>query len=200
MNAIPGRSCLVTDLDDLYVAPPMSRAQRRQPVVTTGSADPGDDAVRHARAAAHTPAEYCSVCGHILPTGFARRSKSGKVFCLTCAARAVAEYYRRHPEARPARIACDRTGTAYMAERERYEVRYHAGHARWQIADTQTHHWLAKTSTTEAEARATAQAMNDAWRAQLEHEREFFGSRAVPSTAPWHTSRVGERSYGIDPA
>jgi hypothetical protein len=165
--------------------------------------DPGDDAARAAAAATMgRRAETCTVCGVALGDSFSRRAKSGKTFCRICADLTVAAYYRRHPEARPApdRIARERTGTAYIAERERYEVRYHAGHGHWQISDTQARRWTSLTSDTEATAQAAAQAMNDAWRAQLAHERDVLGSRALPSTAPLDTRRVGEATYGVDPA
>ena len=200
MRTIPGTSCLLTDVDDLFVAPPLARPRRAIPA---GPRDPGDDAARHAAAAtAGRAATLCAACGAAIGEAFTRRAKSGKAFCQPCADRAVAAYYARHPEARPTpeRIARERTGTAYMQERERYAVRYHAGHARWQISDTQVRRWTSFTSDTDAAAQAAAQAMNDAWRAQLAHERDRFGARVVPSTAPWHTRQVGYAAYGLDPA
>ena len=202
MRTIPGTSCLLTDVDDLFVAPPLDRAPRR-PRGAAGPCDPGDDAARQAAAAtAGRPALLCADCGVATGEAFARRARSGKTFCRICADRAVAAYYRRHPEARPApdRAAKERTGTAYMQERERYAVRYHAGNGRWQISDTQVRRWASYRGATEEAAREVARAMNEAWAAQLADERARFGSRAVPSTAPRHTRLVGYAAYAVDPA
>jgi len=202
MSSIPGTSCLLTDLDDLFVAAPPARTRRRTSL-STALTDPGDD---HARAASMAtvgrPATLCSSCGVPVGEGFTRRAASGKAFCLICADQAVEAYYRRHPEKRPApeRIARERTGTSYMQERERYEARHHAGNGRWQISDTQARRWTAYAGQTEEAAQAAARSMNDAWGAQLAQERERFGSHAVPSTAPMHTRLVGDATYAADPA
>lgn len=129
---------------------------------------------------------------------FTRRARSGKAFCQVCADRVVAAYRAQHPETSPTTpaLARERTGTAYLQERERYAVRYHAGHARWQVADTQARRWTSRVHTTEAVAQADADAMNTAWRDQIACERRTLGSTILPSTSPRHSWRVGERAYG----
>jgi len=69
------------------------------------------------------------------------------------------------------------TRTGYLAERERYAVRFHAGNARWQISDTQTRRWTARWHRTEGGAEAIAATMNAAWREQVAFERLGFSAR-----------------------
>jgi len=198
MSTLPGTSCLLTDLDDLYVpARPAARASRR-PHLLTGPVDPGDDAARRATYPTGKRAVICHACGTSLTEEEARRSKSGKIFCLICADDLVQTYYRTHPEARPTEppLARERTGTRYLNDGERYEVRYHARHARWQISDTQTRCWSSQRHATEDRAQAAAAAMNAAWREQIALERRAFASAITPSTSPRHTWQVGERAYG----
>jgi len=203
MSTVPGTSCLLTDVDDLTTPtrPTLGaahRPRRRAPI------DPGDDAAR-ARLAAMIGrrAETCCTCGVPLGEMFTRRAKSGKTFCRDCADRAVATYYAQHPEARHPRTpepVRERTGTAYLQERERYVVRYHAGNARWQISDTQVQRWTSHVHLTEVAATADAEAMNAAWREQIALEQRTLRSPIYPSTSPRHTWRVGERGYGREQA
>ena len=180
MSAIPGTSCLLTELDDPTVPARPARAGNHRPPWAVGASDPGDDTVRAALAATTgRAAVQCIVCGVPVSETFTRRSKSGKTFCQVCADRRVAAYYARHPdarhpEARPTTptLARERTGTAYLAQRDRYEARYHAGHARWQIADTQVRRWTSQSYTTEAAAVTAAARMNTLWREQIAHEQQ----------------------------
>jgi len=200
MSTLPGTSCLLTDPDDLIIPSPRTSGTERRPRWTATPADPGDDAAR-ARLAATIGrgGETCCTCGVPLSEMFTRRAKSGKTFCHICAEHVVAAYLARHPEARRPRQAepvRERTGTAYLQERERYQVRYHAGNARWQISDTQVQRWTSHVHPTEPEATADANAMNAAWRDQIALERRTPQSPIFPSTSPRHTWRVGERGYG----
>lgn len=172
MSTYPGTSCLLTD-DDIFVPTPRSRvthAERRGPT------DPGDDRMRAARAASvGRPLTQCADCDVPTSDAFTRRSASGKTFCILCADRLVAAYYARYPAARPTperRWSRDLTGTSYLNERERYAVRFHAGHAQWQISDTQTTSWTSARHATEAHAEAAAARMNVLWREQVAHEQE----------------------------
>ncbi len=200
MSTVPGTSCLLTDLDDLTICTRPGRAADRPPRPPMGPVDPGDDRARAAlRETVGRRATLCGVCGVPVSELGTRRSKSGKTFCHVCADRAVAAYIARHPAARPPRLAGlakERTGTAYLAERERYAVRYHGGNGRWQISDTQARRWTSQSHATEADATAAADTMNAAWRAQITHERETLSFPIVPSTSPRHTWRVGDRGYG----
>ena len=158
------------------------RATRRREPARCVPADPGPAAERAARAeATGRPATLCTACGAPTAELFTYHSTSGKTFCLPCADQAVAAYYRRHPEARTTagRTPKERTGTAYLQERERYVVRYHAGNGRWQISDTQTHRWIARSAATETGAAAIAAAMNAAWRTQVDSETYRFAAGAV---------------------
>lgn len=90
MRTISGTSCLLTDVDDLLVAPPLDRTPRRLRHAA-GTCDPGnDDARQLAAARAGRPAILCVDCGVALGEAFARRARSGKTFCDPCADRAVA--------------------------------------------------------------------------------------------------------------
>ncbi len=203
MSTLPGTSCLLTDPEDLWLPAPPASTAPREPRRTGTPTDPGDDVAR-ARLAAMTgrPAATCCTCGVLLGEMSTRHSKSGKTFCRICADRLVAAYYARHPEAGGVTptIARERTGTAYLQERERYMVRYHAGNARWQISDTQARAWTSHTHVTEADALADAERMNAAWREQIARERETLRSPIVPSTSPRHSRHVGERGYGREEA
>ncbi len=169
MSTLPGTSCLLTDVET-----PSRLTADRRPRPLAGPTDPGDDAVRARRAATTgRTAETCCTCGVLLGEAFTRRSKSGKTFCQICADRAVAAYRARHPQPRPSTARpCgrERTGTAYLRDRERYEVRYHASHARWQIADTQVRRWTSHRHLTQAAAEKAATWMNTLWREQVAHE------------------------------
>jgi len=204
MSTLPGTSCLLTDPEDLWLPAPPASTAPREPRRTGTPTDPGDDVAR-ARLAAMTgrPATTCCTCGVLLGEMSTRHSKSGKTFCRTCADQAVATYLAHHPEAgqpRHANPARERTGTAYLQERERYQLRYHAGNARWQIADTQARRWTSHVHTTESGATADADAINMAWRDHIALERRTLQSPIVPSTSPRHTWRVGERGYGREEA
>ncbi len=182
MSTLPGTSCLLTDPEDLWLPARPASTAPRQPRPTGKPLDPGDDMTR-ARLAETTGrrAETCCTCGVPLGEISTRRSKSGKAFCRVCADRLVAVYYARHPEARAAQRpgpGRERTGTAYLQERERYAVRYHAGNARWQISDTQARRWTRRWHATEAGADAMATTMNAAWREQIAFERLRFSARA----------------------
>jgi len=202
MSTLPGTSCLLTDDGWTIPARPMHGSRRR--ACATLPTDLGDDAAR-ARLAATVGrrAEMCCTCGVLLGERSTRRSKSGKTFCRDCADRAVAAYDAAHPEACPSAAPLpgrERTGTAYLQERERFVVRYHAGQARWRISDTQARAWTSPVHLTEGAATRDAEAMNAAWREQIAHERRTLRSPILPSTSPRHTWRVGERGYGREEA
>lgn len=166
MSTLPGTSCLLTD-----VRTPSRLTIDRRPRPLAAPTDPGNDAARARRAAmTGRRAETCCTCGVLLGEAFTRRAKSGKTFCQICADRAVTAYRARHPQTPPPRLARERTGTAYLRDRERYAVRYHAGHARWQIADTQVRRWTSHHHTTQAAAERAATWMNTLWREQVAHE------------------------------
>jgi hypothetical protein len=173
-------SVLLTEIEEDY-SPRTASARRRAPSWTRAMVDPGDDHARQ-RLAALTgrPVEFCCACGR--PTGdHARQAASGKTYCASCAERTVAAYDARHPEVLAARrrVGAPRewTRTGYLAERERYAVRFHAGNARWQISDTQTRRWTARWHRTEGGAEAIAATMNAAWREQVAFERLGFSAR-----------------------
>ncbi len=181
MSTVPGTSCLLTDLDDMPTYASRTRTTRQRASVSLGATDPGADVAR-ATVAAMTgrPATCCSVCATPIGDLFTRHSKSGKAFCRTCADRTVAAYLAAHPTARPPRPATrprERTGTSYLQERDRYAVRFHAGHGRWQISDTQTQRWTRCWHATEAGATAIAATMNAAWRTQIESEKLRFSAQ-----------------------
>ena len=180
MSTVPGTSCLLTDIDDVPTRANRDRTTRRRASLSL-EANPGDDAARAAMATTMgRPATCCSVCATPIGDLFTRRSKSGKVFCRICADRTVTAYLAAHPTARPLRpttVRRERTGTSYLQERDRYAVRFHAGHGRWQISDTQTQRWTRRWHTTEAGATAIAAAMNAAWRTQVESEKLRFSAQ-----------------------
>lgn len=200
MSTLPGTSCLLTDSEDLPLYQPRQRVTR--PI--TGPRDPGDDTARaaHAQVTGRLVVR-CTRCGAPLSELFTRRSKSGKTFCQPCADQTVLAYCAQHPGGRPSHAPAPRrelTGISYLKERERYEVRYHQGNARWQISDTQVQRWTSHGVQTEAEAATIAATMNASWRAQVEDEQRSCAAGIRPSTSPRHTWRVGERGYGREEA
>ena len=179
MSTVSGTSCLLADPDDLTIPARRLSDAGRRPRWITPPTDPGDDAAR-ARLAATVGrrAETCCICGVFLGEMFTRRSKSGKTFCRVCADRAVATYNAAHRTMPPASstTARERTGTAYLQERERYAVRFHAGNGRWQVSDTQTRRWTRGWHAAEGGAIAIAAAMNAAWRTQIDSEKYRFST------------------------
>ncbi len=180
MSALPGTSVLLTDLEDY---PTRAAAPARSPrAASCAPPSPAEDRERQARArTAGRPEICCHACAR--PTSDRpRTTASGLTYCEACADRLVAAYDRAHPGARMAREAGaaptrERTGTAYLRERERYEARYHAGNRRWQISDTQTRRWTTRHHATEAGAQAIVIVLNAGWREQLGLERRPLGDR-----------------------
>lgn len=172
MREFPGTTCLVSESEDDLPPSRPGRATQRPHHAHHVPCDPGPSATRAAQTTGRA-ATICAVCGVSTGEQFTRRAKSGKTFCQPCADQVVAAYYRRHPAARPrsGRPPGERTGIAYLQERARYAVRYHAGNGRWQIADTQTRRWTSRVGATEADAVAIAATMEAAWRTQVESEK-----------------------------
>lgn len=179
MSALPGTSVLLTENDFEY--PREERTARKPRASQLTPPRVSDDRERELLArAAGRPEILCHACGRPT-TDRPRTTRSGLPYCETCADRLVAAYDRAHPAARAAREASgpprERTGTAYLRERERYEARRHAGNGRWQIADGQTRRWTDHHHATEAGARAIAIVLNAQWREQVGLEHQPLGER-----------------------
>ena len=180
MSALPGTSVLLTDVEDY---PTRAATPSRSPRSSSSAPpSPAEDRERQARArTVGRPEIYCHACARPT-TDRPRTTASGLTYCEACADRLVAAYDRAHPGARQAREiqatpTRERTGTAYLRERERYEARPHAGNRRWQISDTQTRRWTGQHHPTEAGARAIAIVLNAQWREQMGLERRPLGDR-----------------------